>query len=311
MNRAAGRWPLVEVLPTGDRSPIIDQRSFIARRGRRQALTGVLLVLPLASFLGAAFYFPVWYTLVESFRLSQGPGWTLAHYAAVLTSRDGLGVLALTLVLSLLATVFSILLSVPLALLLRRKFRGKGGLQFLMMLPTTVPPLVGALGLLILYDRTGWLNVVLVRYLHVLQRPLSIDYTVPGLVLFYVWMFFPYGALVIMSGLGGIDPALEEAGRVMGAGPFAVFRKVILPLLRPSLWAGAIMIFLQCFGAFSVPLIAGGNYQPLAVKIYTVANVFLDWPQASAMAVVMGAIQAVLVMMYQGQAGRHGQRPAT
>jgi putative spermidine/putrescine transport system permease protein len=179
------------------------------------------------------------------------------------------------------------------------------------MLPTAIPPLVGALGLLILYDRTGWLNVILVRYAHVLQRPLAIDYTIPGLVLFYVWMFFPYGGLVIMSGLSGIDPALEEAGRVMGANPFVVFRKVILPLLRPSLWAGAIMIFLQCFGAFSVPLIAGGNYQPLAVKIYTVANVFLDWPQASAMAVVMGIIQAALVMLYQGQANRHSRQPAT
>jgi ABC-type Fe3+ transport system permease subunit len=73
----------------------------------------------------------------------------------------------------------------------------------------------------------------------------------------------------------------------------------MLPLLRGSLWAGAVMIFLQCFGAFSVPLIAGGNYQPIGVKIYTIANVFLDWPQASAMAVVMGIIQGGLVVAYQ------------
>jgi len=80
----------------------------------------------------------------------------------------------------------------------------------------------------------------------------------------------------------------------------------MLPLLRSSLWAGAVMIFLQCFGAFSVPLIAGGNWQPIGVRIYTVANVFLDWPQASAMAVVMGIIQAGLVVAYQaiGRGGR-------
>jgi putative spermidine/putrescine transport system permease protein len=129
-------------------------------------------------------------------------------------------------------------------------------------------------------------------------------------VLFYVWMFFPYGGLVIMSGLSGIDPALEDAGRVMGANPIRVFHRIVLPLLRPSLWAGAIMIFLQCFGAFSIPLIAGGNYQPLAVKIYTVADVFLDWPQASAMAVVMGIIQASLVILYQSQANREPRRQA-
>jgi ABC-type Fe3+ transport system permease subunit len=167
-----------------------------------------------------------------------------------------------------------------------------------MMLPITIPALVGALGLLILYDRTGWLNVVLLK-LHVLSEPLAIDYTIPGLILFYVWMFFPYGGLVIMSGLGAIDPAVEEAGLVMGASPMVVFRRVLLPLLRSSPWAGAVMIFLQCFGAFSVPLIAGGNYQPIGVKIYTIANVFLDWPQASAMAAVMGVIQGGLVFLYQ------------
>jgi len=260
--------------------------------------TAWLLVLPLLLFLAAAFYYPVGYTLAESLTGAAG-GITLHNYAVFLASRQGQAVLALTLFLSVAATFFSVLLSVPLALLLRRSFRGKGAIQFLMMLPITIPSLVGALGLVILYDRTGWVNYVLVQVLHVASRPLRIDYTIPGIVLFYVWMFFPYGGLVIMSGLGAIDPALDEAGRVLGAGPFRTFRKVVLPLLKPSLWAGSIMVFLQCFGAFSVPLIAGGNYQPLAVKIYTVATVFADWHAASAMAVVMGLMQAALVVLYR------------
>ena len=85
----------------------------------------------------------------------------------------------------------------------------------------------------------------------------------------------------------------------------------MLPLLRSSLWAGAVMIFLQCFGAFSVPLIAGGNWQPIGVKIYTVANVFLDWPQASAMAVVMGVIQAVTGDRLSGDRTRRASRMRT
>ena len=89
------------------------------------------------------------------------PGWTLANYASFLGSRDGLGVLALTLWLAFWATLLSILLSLPLALFLRRRFFGHRALQFLMMLPITIPALVGALGLVILYDRTaGWFNVL-------------------------------------------------------------------------------------------------------------------------------------------------------
>jgi putative spermidine/putrescine transport system permease protein len=269
------------------------------RRGHATSLHGALGVMPLLAFLAAAFYFPLASTIAGSLHVQAGGAFGFANYGKFLGSHAGLETLALTLLLSLAATVLAVGLSLPLALALRRPFRGKGTILFLMMLPIIIPTLVGALGLLILYDRAGWINFFLVRVLHVLKQPLLVDYTIPGLVIFYLWMFFPYGALVILSGASSIDPALEEAGAVMGARPLLMFRRVLLPLLRPSLLAGAIMIFLQCFGAFSVPLIAGGDHQPIAVRIYTVATVFLDWNGASAMAVVMGVIQCVLVIAYQ------------
>lgn len=270
-----------------------------ARPLRRTGLWGGAGVLPLLVFLAAAFYLPAAYTIAQSLHSQATGRFSVANYAAFLGSRDGLETLGLTLLLAFAATVLALALSLPLALLLRRKFRGQSVIVFLMMLPIIIPSLVGALGLLFLYDRAGWINDVLVRALHLLHQPLLIDYTIPGLVIFYLWMFFPYGALVIMSGVAAIDPALEEAGAVMGASPLLVFRRVLLPLLRPSLFAGAIMIFLQCFGAFSVPLIAGGNHQPIAVRIYTVATVFLHWNAASAMAVVMAVIQCALVIAYE------------
>lgn len=259
---------------------------------------GFALALPLLVFLAVAFYYPLGFTLRESVTAKSG-GLSFGQYASVLGSRQGWNVLGLTLLLSAAATILSLLLSLPLALALRRRFAGKAALQFLMMLPITIPSLVGALGLLILYDRTGWVNYVLVAVLHVTSKPIPIDYTIPGIVLFYVWMFFPYGGLVLMSGVRAIDPALEEAGRVMGGDPAYVLRHIMLPLLKPSIVAGSVMVFLQCFGAFSVPLIAGGNYQPVAVRIYTLATVFLDWPQASAMAVIMGAVQVALLVGYR------------
>ncbi len=270
---------------------------------------GGALVLPLLIFLAAAFYYPLAFTIRQSLQPEKAAGLTLANYTAFLASREGRSVLLLTLFLSLAATVLSLLLSVPLALMLRHRFAGRAALRFLIMLPMVIPALVGALGLLFLYDRTGWFNFFLVRVLGVVKQPVPIDYTIPGIILFYVWMFFPYGALAIISGLGAIDPALEEAGLVLGARPFVVFRQIVLPLLKPSLWAGAVMVFLQCFGAFSVPLIAGGNYQVLSVRIFTVATVFLDWPLGSAMAVVMGLVQIVLVVAYRRLDRTRSRRP--
>ena len=268
-----------------------------------------LLLLPLIVFLALAFYYPLGFTLVQSLTDAKGHA-TLANFAHFLGRRSGWATLWLTLLLSALATAASLLLCLPLAFLLRRRFAGVGVVRFLMMVPITIPALVGALGLLILYDRTGWVNALLVRGLHLFASPIPIDYTRGGLVLFYVWMFFPYGALVIAAALGAMDPAVEEAARVCGAPPWRVLVSVILPLLRPALLAGSVMIFLQCFGAFSVPLIAGGNWQPIAVRIYTVANVFLDWHAASAMAIVMASVQCALVLTYQVLADRAARRRA-
>ena len=266
-----------------------------------------LLLLPLMGFLALAFYYPLGFTLAQSLTGAKGQV-TLANFTHFLDNRSGWATLGVTLLLSALATLASLLLCLPLAFLLRRKFRGIGAVRFLMMIPITIPALVGALGLLILYDRTGWVNALLVRGLHLFAAPVPIDYTLGGLVLFYLWMFFPFGALVISAAVGAMDPAVEEAARVCGAPPWRVLVSVVLPLLRPALLAGSVMIFLQCFGAFSVPLIAGGNWQPIAVRIYTVANVFLDWHRASAMAVVMAVIQCVLVLAYQMLADRAARR---
>jgi ABC-type Fe3+ transport system permease subunit len=267
---------------------------------------GWALAIPLLVFLGFTFFYPLIYTFILSFQKKSGTGVTIQNYLQFLATSDGQKILSLTIFLSIMATLVSVLLSLPLSMVLRKRFFGKSVVQFLMLVPALIPSLVGALGLLILYDQTGWINYFLVRVLHISSSPIAIDYTIPGIILFYVWMFFPYGGLVILSGLQAIDPAVEEAGRVLGASPIRVFWRIVLPLLKPSLMAGSILIFLQAFGAFSIPLIAGGNYQPLAVKIFTVATVFLEWPRASAMAVVMGVIQIVLVLLFRKIQAKQG-----
>lgn len=276
----------------------------------KTAWTAFLLLMPLSIFLLLTFFYPLAYTLWQSLG-GQAQHINLSQYTAVFQSATERGVFGLTFILAIGSTVLSVVLSVPLALVLRRKFWGSKMIQFLILVPALIPGLVGALGLLFFYDQAGWLNVLLVKVLHVLPSPLAIDYTIPGLILFYVWMFFPFGGLVIMSGLGAIDPGLEEAARVMGATPWRTFWRVIMPLLRSSLFSGSILVFLQAFGAFSIPIIAGGNYQPIAVRIYTVATVFLQWPKASAMAILMGLIQVLILILYgRMQAGQGRGRTA-
>jgi ABC-type Fe3+ transport system permease subunit len=271
-----------------------------------------LLLLPaLVGFFGLFFY-PMLLTLVLSFRPEGATsGWTLQNYGRFLSDPDSRGVVLLTFGLAVGATAFSILLSVPLSLILRQKVRGHRFFRLIILVPLVVPSLIGALGLLVFWGPRGWFNLFLTRFVPFVDRPASVVYTVPGLILFYVWLYFPYTCVTTLSALESLDRSIEEAGEVVGANRWQVFRHIVLPLIKPGVLAGSVLTFMAAFGAFSVPLIAGGNYRPLAVEIYKQISVPIParWSAASAIAVVMGTLQVVFLTLYMRLVRRAGGRP--
>lgn len=268
---------------------------------RRYGLISLLMLLPgVASFLGLFFY-PMLVTVMRSFRPEgESLGWTLANYTDFLGQASARQVIVLTFGLAIACTLLSIVLSVPLTLLLRSKLAGHRLFRMTILIPMTVPGLVGALGLLLFYGSRGWLNLFLTQTLGIVQEPLKINYTLIGLVVFYVWHYFSYTAVTTLSTLEGLDPAFEEAARVSGASPWQVLRYVVLPLIMPGVLAGSVLTFMAAFGAFSIPLITGGSYRPLAVQIFKQIDVFTParWSAASAMAVVMASLQLVFLTLY-------------
>jgi len=271
-------------------------------------VTGTLLLPAAAAFVGL-FCYPMLLTLVLSLR-PEGTvaGWTLSHYVAFLTDPDGRAVVLLTFGLALAATVLSVMLSVPVALALRRKLPGHRAFRVVMLVPLVVPGLIGALGLLIFWGPRGWFNLLLTQVF--LLRPLVVTYTLPGLILFYVWLYFPYTCVTTLAALESLDPAIEEAGEVAGASRWRLLRHVLLPLATPGILAGSVLTFMAAFGAFSVPLVAGGNYRPLAVEIYKQIAVPIPprWSGASAIAVVMGVVQVGFLALYMRSVRRLGGR---
>jgi ABC-type Fe3+ transport system permease subunit len=267
----------------------------------RYGLVSLLLLSPgLASFFGLFFY-PMLVTVVRSFRPEgEEVGWTLANYADFLGQAGARQVIVLTFGLAIACTFLSIVLSVPLTLLLRTKVRGHRLFRITILIPMTVPSLVGALGLLLFYGSRGWLNLFLTQTLGIARQPVTINYTLAGLVMFYLWHYFSYTAVTTLSTVEALDPAFEEAARVSGASPWQVLRYVVLPLIMPGVLAGSVLTFMAAFGAFSIPLITGGSYRPLAVQIFKQIEVFTPghWSAASAMAVVMALLQLVFLTLY-------------
>ncbi len=276
----------------------------------RAGVVTLLLLLPaLLAFFGLFFY-PLGLTVVLSFRPEgAAAGWTIQHYALFLSDADARGVILLTFGLAVGATAASVLLSVPLALILREKVRGHHFFRLIILVPLVVPGLIGALGLLIFWGPRGWFNLFLTQFVPGVGRPVGVNYTLHGLILFYVWLYFPYTCVTTLSALEGLDRSIEEAGEVSGANRWQVLRYVVLPLIKPGILAGSVLTFMAAFGAFSVPLIAGGNYRPLAVEIYKQIAVPIParWSQASAIAVVMGALQVTFLSVYMRVLRRAGR----
>ncbi len=265
---------------------------------REGLITLVLLSPGLAGFFGLFFY-PMLLTVILSFRPEgREVGWTLAHYARFLGDPAFRDVLGLTFSLAVGATVFSVLLSLPLALVLREKPKGNRLFRLSILLPMMMPHLISALGLLLFWSKRGWANLFLLTVLPFLKEPVAVNYTIPGLILFYVWLFYPYTCLTTLASLEALDRSIEEAAEVAGANRLRVLWHIVLPLIRPGVLAGSVLTFMMAFGAFSVPLVTGGNYRPLSVQIFTQATLYLEWSAASAMAVVMAMAQVTFLTIY-------------
>ena len=107
---------------------------------------------------------------------------------------------------------------------------------------------------------------------------------------------FPFMVMSIGTALSNVDPTLEEAAACLGAGPFATFRRVVLPLARSGVVAGSLLVFGWSIGAFAEPALLGGlqEQRSLAVTIYDRGVVQNDYGLASAMGMVLLAVAFVV-----------------
>lgn len=172
-----------------------------------------------------------------------------------------------TLVTSLGAAALALGLGTPLALLLyRTDLPARGGFSSLLALPSAVPPFIQAMGWIALANpKTGLLN-------QLLGIPLFDIYSATGIA----WVNGIAGLpLVVFAGraaLARIDPALEEAARVSGAGPLRTLVSVTVPLALPALLSGAALVCVVSAASFGVPYLLGTSASPptavLTTRIY-------------------------------------------
>ncbi|MCU1377654.1 MAG: transporter ATPase/permease [Acidimicrobiales bacterium] len=171
-----------------------------------------------------------------------------------LADPDARTALRLSLVTSLSATVLAVVLGIPLAWVQARvDYPGRSVVRALTTLPMVLPPVVGGIALLLALGRRGLIGQ------HLDKVGVNLPFHLPGAVLAEAFVAMPFFVLTVEAALRSVDTRLEDAARTLGASPWRVFWRVTLPLVRPSVIAGAVLCWARALGEFGATITFAGN----------------------------------------------------
>jgi spermidine/putrescine transport system permease protein len=193
------------------------------------------------------------------------------------------------------ATAICLLTAFPLAFYIARFARAKTLLINLVTLPFWTSFLIRTYAWMFLLRDTGLINVLLQR-IGVISKPLPLLFNDGAVILGLVYGYLPFMVLPIYANLEKLDPALLDAAEDLGATPWVAAWRVAVPLAKPGIIAGSILVFIPCLGAYLTPdLMGGGKTVMLGNLIQNQFTGARDWPFGAAVSLVFMA--AVFVVM--------------
>jgi thiamine transport system permease protein len=249
-----------------------------------------LWLFPL-SFIGLFFFYPLARILIYSIDASA-----LTPGNLRLTS----DVLLFTFSQALLSTILTLVIGLPAAYLFARfEFPGKALLRALTAVPFMLPTVVVAAGFNALLGPRGWINLGLMDVFGVEDPPIRFVGTLGAILMAHVFYNTTIVIRLVGSALSQLDPRLEAAARTLGADGRRVWWHITLPLLRPSLLAAGLLVFLFDFTSFGVILLLGGpGFATLEVETYIQALLMLNLPLAGLLSAVQLLCTLVFSILY-------------
>jgi sulfate transport system permease protein len=246
-------------------------------RATRNAVTVyvlALVALPLLALVHAGFS----QGLREFFAAFEAP---VAREALWLTAWTGLLVGVIDLVLGTASAW----------VLVRYRFPGRQVISALVDLPFAVPTLVAGVMIGVLYGRNSWAGTTFERF------GIEIMFAPPAIVLALLFVTLPFVIRAVEPVLLEIDPAEEEAARVLGAGPLRIFRSVYLPAIMPAAISGAIRALGRALGEFGSVVVVAGNipWKTLTAPVYVFGEIESGAP-LSAAAISLLMLAAALLL---------------
>lgn len=287
---------------------------------RRQALRSFLGVSPALVSIGLFLIVPIF--IVIGYSLMQAnpyggvnPHFSVDAYVSLLFERqlddslafaDSYVMIALRSIgIAAATTAITLLVGFPVAVwLAMQPAHRRGLLIFLITVPFWANLLIRTYAWILLLRGTGVVNGTLMS-LGIIHQPLNLLYTDGAVLLGLVYTYAPFVVLPIYATLEKMDMRLLEAAQDLYAGRIRTLRKVVLPIARPGILAGAILTFVPCLGAMiASELLGGGTKMMLGNLIFRQFSDSRNWPFGAALSLVlMGAVMLVL-MFYAMRAER-------
>lgn len=241
----------------------------------------VFLVMPLLSIIWPTFY---------------DGAFTFESYASFFSSSFNLSILWRTVKLSLIVTLFTIILGLPTAYYISRT--GKKWRSLLMgivLFPLLTNSVVRSFAWINILGTNGIVNQFLLNT-GLISQPLKLLYTEFAIVIGSIYLFLPLMITTLVGILENIDTEMIEAAETLGANPLVAFVKVIWPLSIPGVIVGSILVFTGTFTAYTTPQLLGGNQNMMmSTFLYQQAMSLGNWQSAGVIALIM-IVTTILVM---------------
>ena len=274
-----------------------------------QRLYVPLMLAPVVIILMTLFVGSIIVALLQSFGyaplydINEFP--TLKHYRSLFALPGFWRSVGYTFYYAVVPTVIGTALSIYLALILRKTFKGKKAFTYIYKLPLMIPYLVGVALTIVLFTNGG----IIARTLYALGiiettrdfPRILYSHSGLGIMIVYLWKQIPFSTLIIYSVLMGLGKESEEAALTLGANRWQTFWHVTLPQIMPGIVSATIIVFAFNFGSFEVPFILGGGFpNTLPVEAWRAFDDADYSRRLRAMAIVMfiSLVSSIVLIVY-------------
>jgi putative spermidine/putrescine transport system permease protein len=256
-------------------------------------LMATACLVPSLLYVLVMFVYPFLYGIYMSLRPAKVAGFSLANYLTFFSDEWQYRTVWITFNIAVPNTVVVVSVALLLAYGMRRGIWLERTVTTILVLPISLGVILLAEGIIGFYGARGWFNQLLLG-LGLLNEPLGLTHNYIGVMLSLFMQQFPFCFLMLLGYISGIDPSIENSARTLGAGPWTVFYKVMLPLMAPGIAIAFALVFVMSFGVFPSAILLGqpaGATRTIAIAAYQQAFEFYDMSYASAIAVIMGLFQ--------------------